>query len=61
MYLLQLKGMQCSDVKTLHIKGVPSVNRTYTRGVPFLSNMVYKKIRGANLQAKRDKHCCEML
>ena len=61
MYLLQLKGMQCSDVKTLDIKGVPSVNRTYTRGVPFLSNMVYKKIRGANLQGQRDKHCCEML
>ena len=28
------------------MKGVPSVNRRYTKGVPFLSKMVYKRVRG---------------
>ena len=46
MHLQQLKGMQYSDLKALYIKGVPFVNRTYTRGLPFLSKMVYKMVRG---------------
>ena len=31
---------------TRYVKGVAFVNRRYTRGVPFLSKMVYKKVRG---------------
>ena len=74
MHLRQLKGMQCSDLKVLYIKGVPFVNRTYTTGVLFLSKMEYKMVRGwgkavcekrrlqtCRLAGKRDKHCCEML
>ena len=40
VYLQQLKG-----VLTIG-KGVPLVNRRYMIGVPFLSNMVYKRLRG---------------
>ena len=46
MHLQQLNGMQCSDLKALHIKGVPFVNRTYTRGLPFLPKLVYKMVTG---------------
>ena len=34
------KGVQTTG------KGVPLVNRRYMIGVPFLSNMVYKRLRG---------------
>ena len=74
MHLGQLKGMQCSDLKALYIKGVPFVNRTYTTGLLFLSKMEYKMVRGwgkavcekrrlqtCRLAGKRDKHSCEML
>ena len=40
----QLKGMESS--KLGNEKGVPFFNRRYTTGVPFLSIMVYKRVRG---------------
>ena len=42
--LQQLKGMESS--KLGNEKGVPFFNRRYTTGVPFLSIMVYKRVRG---------------
>ena len=42
--LQQLKGMKSS--KLGNEKGVPFFNRRYTTGVPFLSIMVYKRVRG---------------
>ena len=40
----QLKGMESS--KLSNEKGVPFFHRRYATGVPFLSIMVYKRIRG---------------
>ena len=34
------------------MKGVPFVNRRYTRGVPFSWKMVYKRVRGLELGAE---------
>ena len=31
---------------TRYVTGVPFVNRGYTKGVPFLSKLVYKRVRG---------------
>ena len=32
--------------QTRYVKGVPFVNRGYTKGVPFSWKMVYKRVRG---------------
>ena len=42
--LQQLKGMESS--KLANKNGVPFFNKRYTTGVPFLSIMVYKRVRG---------------
>ena len=34
---------------TRYVKGAPLVNRRYTKGVPFLSKMVYKRVRDCTL------------
>ena len=32
-----------------YVKGVPSFNKRYTKGIPFMSEMVYKRSRGWTL------------
>ena len=39
----QLKGIQC--VVNKYVKVVPSFNKRYTKGIPFMSEMVYKRSR----------------
>ena len=45
LYLKTVHLQQLKGVLTIG-KGVPLVNRRYMIGVPFLSNMVYKRLRG---------------
>ena len=40
MVHLHILGMQCS---IYYVKGVPFANKRYTRRVPFLLKMVYKR------------------
>ena len=52
MYLQQLKGKQSFRF----VKGAPFFNRRYTKGVPFLSKIAYKRIyRGLNLGAETSR------
>ena len=44
VYLQQLKRDAAFQIRC--VKGVPFVTREYTKGVPFLSNMVHTKGKG---------------
>ena len=35
-----------AKLQTRSVKGVPFVNRRYTKGLPFLPKMVYSRVRG---------------
>ena len=46
MHLQQFKGMQSASKTTRYLKGVLFADKRDTKGVPFLSKMVYKRVRG---------------
>ena len=48
MYLQQLKGILRYKLARGR-KGVSFVNGRYTKGIPFLSKMVYKRVKGLEL------------